>query len=117
MSSCEGQFNDFDEAVSTGRDALGKEESPEDSSSGEEGWELEYEDWQGEAGDFTKKLNAVRAGQTGANAQQGKGRGTGQAETVSQKAIQVKLFGGQRSSRSKGVLFVFFVVVVLPLEI
>ena len=86
--SREGQFEDAQPgaALATRTDPQLAEESEE---SGEECWQLEYEDWQGETGDFTKKLNAVRAGNAGTNAQQGKGE-TGNSWNISQKAIQVR---------------------------
>jgi hypothetical protein len=83
-----GQFEDADGPLAAVAETAREGDTsshPEEEGSDEECWELEYEDWHGETGDFTKKLNAARSGHHGANTQQGKGE-TG----VSQKAIQVK---------------------------
>lgn len=66
----------------------GSPSTEESEESEEECWDLEYEDWHRESRDFTKKLNAVRAGHLGANTQQVKGD-SGSGRTISQKAIQV----------------------------
>ena len=39
-------------------------------SEGENEWQLEYDDWQGERTDFTKKLNAARSLHVGASSGQ-----------------------------------------------
>ena len=67
------------------------------SESGEEdgdGWDHpdpDYGDWMGEKGDFTKKLNAARRGQAGANPQQSSSRGqpAPNSSDLSQKSIHV----------------------------
>ena len=88
LEQMDGQFDDSeaDPAVVTATGASSPELGEEGEESGDdESWELEYGDWQTETGDFTKKLNAVRSGQAGTNAQQRK-MGAGD---VSHKAIQV----------------------------
>lgn len=67
-----------------GADMPSGEESGE---SGEDCWELEYDDWQTETDDFTKKLNAVRNGRAGVNAQRGNSSNLSQS-----KAIHVRFY-------------------------
>ena len=81
------QFEDAD-APASSEGPRECDPSPQEEGSDEEYWELEYEDWHAETGDFTKKLNAVRSGTYSANTQQGKGEASG-SWNISQKAIQV----------------------------
>lgn len=80
------QFEDADAASYD--DPKDRDSFSQEGGSDEEYWELEFEDWHGETGDFTKKLNAVRSGTHSANTQQGKGEASG-SWNISQKAIQV----------------------------
>lgn len=52
-----------------GRSDYSDEEDPvvDSFSEGEDDWKPEYDDWQGESKDFTKKLNAARSGHLGGN--------------------------------------------------
>lgn len=84
--SCDGQFEDADSPAHRIDRSTPELEASEDSD--EECWGLEYEDWRGETGDFTKKLNAVRSGQAGANVQQSRGDSKG-SSNITQKAIHV----------------------------
>lgn len=91
-SQAVGQFDGAEPppALATGSSSPSPEWS---EGSGDECWDLEFEDWHLESGDFTKKLNAVRSGHLGANTQQ-KGD-CGRSRNISQKAIQVTyILGG-----------------------
>lgn len=94
MASCEGQFEDADSsshAYTKGPPSPEESEGSEERSgeSEDEYWGAEYGDWHGETGDFTKKLNAARSGQAGANSQQGKGVVDKADSSITQKAIHV----------------------------
>lgn len=60
----------------------------EQDSEGDEDWDPNFGDWQGEKTDFTKKLNAARRGQAGANTQQSSSKGEPAHRNLDQKSIQ-----------------------------
>ena len=96
MSTTPGQFEDADFTPSTDRAHHPSADSPgEPSEDSDKGcWDLDYEDWHGETSNFTKKLNAVRSGQAGANAQQGKAESGRGSSNTTQKALHVSVCTG-----------------------